>query len=915
MDVFSKHGEITQLKLHPKRRFAFVGYHTDAQAKAALRFLHDSYIDTSKIQIEIAHAYGDDAIPRAWSKFSTGSSAFQLRQQKKEESANMTSKLQQDKNKHAKDDEFKREQADSAAAKLQKEKELLKALYTNDPDKAEMREFVNLMGTRKGTNVWANDPTNVSQRKTRVSARFEQVDAARPGGEGVKFIRQHLTFDEDESDNEYQTIEQNEDEENKSSEVVVPEANPVALDQTVSDADYFRSKIASDDEFNEEPVPAPQDVAPIVKTSKSHKKSKGRVHIEDDKGDILPEKEETEAPSTGVFTLHLAGLPFRATEDSIGDFFAPIKPTDVRIMMNAERKPSGLAYVDFASEKDRTAALAKNNEIMQGRYIEVKLDTKTRNETQKIRKPDMAPRKTYPNAPSADTIVETGRIFVRNLSYKCTEEDLRALFEPFGPISEIALPTDSKTKKTKAIAFVTFLMPEHAVKAYSSLDGKIFQGRLIHLIAAVDRKRDSGLDEEHVSYAKKQVLKRKAESETPFNWNTLFMRSATVVDAMAVMYGVTKGDLMDQDTSASTAVRMALGETHIIAENKEFLKLNGVDLDAFDTRVSERNKSVILVKNLPYDSTSEEIRQLFARHGNVGRVVFPPSHTMALVEFLDHNDAQKALRSLAYTKFKTEPLYLEYAPVNVFKATPPQATPVAQPSIDTSTLVDDDDVAEDNATVFVKNLNFETTEDALHACFAAVGPLRFVRIATKPDVRTPGAVLSMGFGFVEFRHSRDAKECIKTLQGTRLDEHELQLKLSTKQSTANQEKQGKAIKARGTKLLVKNIPFEATKHEIRELFAAFGQLKSVRMPSKFDGSHRGFAFVDLLSEQEAKNAFSALSGSTHLYGRRLVIEWAKEEETIDNLREKTNKYFDPNAAKRRKVGEDIVDDLNQDDAF
>ena len=48
------------------------------------------------------------------------------------------------------------------------------------------------------------------------------------------------------------------------------------------------------------------------------------------------------------------------------------------------------------------------------------------------------------------------------------------------------------------------------------------------------------------------------------------------------------------------------------------------------------------------------------------------------------------------------------------------------------------------------------------------------------------------------------------------------------------------VKAKGTKLLIKNIPFEATKNEIRELFAAFGQIKSVRMPSKFDGSHRGY---------------------------------------------------------------------------
>jgi RNA recognition motif-containing protein len=38
----------------------------------------------------------------------------------------------------------------------------------------------------------------------------------------------------------------------------------------------------------------------------------------------------------------------------------------------------------------------------------------------------------------------------------------------------------------------------------------------------------------------------------------------------------------------------------------------------------------------------------------------------------------------------------------------------------------------------------------------------------------------------------------------------------------------------------------------------FGQLKSVRIPRKFDGTHRGFAFVDFVSKQEAKNAMEAL---------------------------------------------------------
>ena len=74
-----------------------------------------------------------------------------------------------------------------------------------------------------------------------------------------------------------------------------------------------------------------------------------------------------------------------------------------------------------------------------------------------------------------------------------------------------------------------------------------------------------------------------------------------------------------------------------------------------------------------------------------------------------------------------------------------------------------------------------------------------MHIATKKDTKRPGAVLSMGFGFVEFKRQRDAKEAIKQLQGTpactgvaahrstgkTLDEHQLELKMSGKGADAS----------------------------------------------------------------------------------------------------------------------------------
>ena len=95
-------------------------------------------------------------------------------------------------------------------------------------------------------------------------------------------------------------------------------------------------------------------------------------------------------------------------------------------------------------------------------------------------------------------------------------------------------------------------------------------------------------------------------------------------------------------------------------------------------------------------------------------------------------------------------------------------------------------------------------------------------------------------------------------------------------------------KTGSTKLMIRNLAFQSTRQEIRELFGSFGQLKNVRLPKKFDGSHRGFGFVEFLTSEEAKIAFASLS-ATHLYGRKLVVEWADDKDDIETLRERSEK--------------------------
>jgi multiple RNA-binding domain-containing protein 1 len=78
---------------------------------------------------------------------------------------------------------------------------------------------------------------------------------------------------------------------------------------------------------------------------------------------------------------------------------------------------------------------------------------------------------------------------------------------------------------------------------------------------------------------------------------------------------------------------------------------------------------------------------------------------------------------------------------------------------------------------------------------------------------------------------------------------------------------------------------------INSLFSsAYGQLKTVRLPKKVTGGHRGFAFVEFVNQQEAKNAMEHLA-NTHLYGRHLVIETAQDVTDLDEMRKRVDEQY------------------------
>ncbi|KAF1803769.1 hypothetical protein FB192DRAFT_1369663 [Mucor lusitanicus] len=525
-----------------------------------------------------------------------------------------------------------------------------------------------------------------------------------------------------------------------------------------------------------------------------------------------------------------------------------------------------------------------------------------------------------------ELIEDTGRLFVRNLSYACTEQDLRDLFEKYGTLSEVHMPIARDTKKSKGYAYILYLLPEHALKAYEALDMKTFQGRLLHIIPAEEKPPAKEEDILGVNGTKLSAVKKDKEKKrrnlagNDFNWNSLYMSADAIAESIADRLGVDKSEVLNADAD-NMAVRLALAETQIVNETKEFFEKHGIVLDNFGKK--ERSETIILVKNIPYGTSEEDMRELFGKYGELGRVLVPPAKTIAVVEFLEPSESRNAFKSLAYRRYKDSLIYLEKAPSNLFKdkfvrdpkaATKKQEAAEAKPSsaADLLQATDDTTNSDDITTLFVKNLNFSTTPEALRNSFKGITGYRSSRINVKPDAKNPGKTLSMGFGFIEFDNKSNAEKALKAMQGFNLDGHTLELKLSHRKADTSSKKSSKTPET--TKLVVRNVPFEATDKDLRELFGAYGQLKSLRMPKKFNGGHRGFAFLDFLTKQEAKNVYDNM-GNIHLYGRHLVLEWAQEEDNVDSLREKTGKHYSKEEQiggrvnKRQKVDLDGDDDM------
>ena len=83
-------------------------------------------------------------------------------------------------------------------------------------------------------------------------------------------------------------------------------------------------------------------------------------------------------------------------------------------------------------------------------------------------------------------------IYVGNLSYDVTEDDLQGVFAEYGDVKRVYLPIDRETKRSRGFGFVEMASEKEEENAISTLDGADWFGRQMKVNKAKPRNNEGG---------------------------------------------------------------------------------------------------------------------------------------------------------------------------------------------------------------------------------------------------------------------------------------------------------------------------------------------------------------------------------------------------------------------------------------
>ncbi|KAI8365936.1 uncharacterized protein BYT42DRAFT_618387 [Radiomyces spectabilis] len=230
----------------------------------------------------------------------------------------------------------------------------------------------------------------------------------------------------------------------------------LVLDPLIEIAD-----IATIHEIVEDAVAARLDAAveALIKTSMRRRRRRSPS----------PPIPEEERDRRTVFVTQLAQ---RLKPQEFEDFFVQAgRVRDARIIADRNsRRSKGVGYVEFYDEASVQNALAMSGQKLLGIPVLVQLS-----EAEKNRLAMQAERNLKLAQQEQELLYQ--RLYVGSIHFSLTEDDIRQIFEPFGPLEFVNLHMDPETGRSKGFAFVQFKNSNDAKQALEKMNGFELAGR------------------------------------------------------------------------------------------------------------------------------------------------------------------------------------------------------------------------------------------------------------------------------------------------------------------------------------------------------------------------------------------------------------------------------------------------------
>jgi nucleolin len=183
--------------------------------------------------------------------------------------------------------------------------------------------------------------------------------------------------------------------------------------------------------------------------------------------------------------------------------------------------------------------------------------------------------------------------------------------------------------------------------------------------------------------------------------------------------------------------------------------------------------------------------------------------------------------------------------------------------------------------VFVGRLSWNVDNDWLKSEFEECGEVISARVQMD---RNTGK--SRGFAYVEFSDPASVEKALQ-FSGKEIDGRPINVDRSTSNKTsggtgnsndARRAAYGDKTSPPSSVLFVGNLSFDATEDSLWDVFAEYGDVKSVRMPTdRESGRVKGFGYIEFFDTETAKKAFEGTQ-QMELLGRNLRVDYSQPRE-------------------------------------